>query len=273
MDDLLNLELLSLVSKVTSELQNHLGVSDKTLAEFIIAQRVDAEDYDAFKKKLAAIGAEFPPSLVDSVDRLVLTMHPKLKGKAQKNGDSSEDHHHRSAEENQQIFKGLAVPDKAVAYDSIGDGDAIDDTLALLEGLEGKARGEKASSRKRSRSPNDGRESRRKRRDRSRSRDRRKRDKYRSRSRSVDDYENGPSLKQRRGRRNYDDEDDSRFRRAPEPEVDDAPQLHKVYSGHVTGIKDFGAFVNLHGVRGKVDGLVHISRLVEGQRVNHPPTC
>ena len=32
MDDLASLELLSLVSKVTSELQNHLGISDKTLA-------------------------------------------------------------------------------------------------------------------------------------------------------------------------------------------------------------------------------------------------
>lgn len=41
-----------------------------------------------------------------------------------------------------------------------------------------------------------------------------------------------------------------------------------MYDGHVTGIKDFGAFVNLHGVRGKVDGLVHISAF--GQRVNHP---
>jgi hypothetical protein len=29
MDDLENLEFLSLVSKVTSEIQNHLGVSDK----------------------------------------------------------------------------------------------------------------------------------------------------------------------------------------------------------------------------------------------------
>lgn len=46
--------------------------------------------------------------------------------------------------------------------------------------------------------------------------------------------------------------------------------MHKVYEGHVTGIKDFGAFVNLHHVRGRVDGLVHVSRLAAGQRVNHP---
>ena len=36
MDDLESLELLSLVNKVASELHNHLGLSDKTLAEFII---------------------------------------------------------------------------------------------------------------------------------------------------------------------------------------------------------------------------------------------
>lgn len=54
------------------------------------------------------------------------------------------------------------------------------------------------------------------------------------------------------------------------PEIDDEPILFKVYDGHVTGVKDFGAFVNLHGVKGKVDGLVHISALTEGQRVNHP---
>jgi ATP-dependent RNA helicase DHX8/PRP22 len=37
MGDLESLELLSLVSKVTSELQNHLGISDKIPAEFVVA--------------------------------------------------------------------------------------------------------------------------------------------------------------------------------------------------------------------------------------------
>ena len=36
MDELLQLEGLSLVSKVCTELENHLGISDKVLAEFII---------------------------------------------------------------------------------------------------------------------------------------------------------------------------------------------------------------------------------------------
>ncbi|EFY99883.1 DEAD-like helicases superfamily protein [Metarhizium robertsii] len=273
MDDLLNLELLSLVSKVTSELQNHIGISDKTLAEFLISQRLESSSTDDFRKRLDKIGADFPPSLVDSLDRLVLAMHPKFKG----NGDqiNGEEHHSRTLEEKEKVFSGLALADKAVEYD--GGADAIDDTLALLEGLEGKAKKEKAS-RKRSRSPEyDGKESRRRRRDRSRSRDRRTRERFRSRFKSQDrgdeDWRDGfkESRNDRRGRRRYDeDERDDRLRKAPYPEIDDAPQLHKVYQGHVTGVRDFGAFVNLHHVRGKVDGLVHISRIIAGQRVNHP---
>lgn len=45
--------------------------------------------------------------------------------------------------------------------------------------------------------------------------------------------------------------------------------LYKVYDGKVTGVKDFGCFVNLQGVKGKVDGLVHVTQMMEG-RVNHP---
>jgi ATP-dependent RNA helicase DHX8/PRP22 len=43
-----------------------------------------------------------------------------------------------------------------------------------------------------------------------------------------------------------------------------------VYDGRVSTLKDFGAFVTLIGVRGKADGLVHISELREGVRVNNP---
>jgi len=64
MDDLENLEFLSLVSKITSEIHNHLGVSDKTLAEFIIDQHSQCESLDQFKKKLESLDADFPNSLI-----------------------------------------------------------------------------------------------------------------------------------------------------------------------------------------------------------------
>ena len=46
---------------------------------------------------------------------------------------------------------------------------------------------------------------------------------------------------------------------------DVVPQIGKVYWGSVSGIKDFGCFVDLQGVRGRVSGLVHISQLRTGR--------
>lgn len=276
MDDLESLELLSLVSKVTSELQNHLGISDKTLAEFVIAQHSKCSSLEEFQKEMDGMGADFPQSLIESIDRLVRTMHPKFKGSKGANGQA--ENASRKTEEKTKVFKGLALPDKELPWEkeySNGSSkpgtDAIDDTLALLEGLESKAKTQsfERPTRKRSRSPEE-----------EYNRGRWRKDKYRSRSRSVEDrghrrngYEDednfGRSRKSHKSSRRRHDEDDT-FRRPPTPEIDDEPIVFKVYDGHVTGVKDFGAFVNIHGVKGKVDGLVHVSALVEGQRVNHP---
>ncbi|KAH8202551.1 hypothetical protein TruAng_003262 [Truncatella angustata] len=268
MDDFEELELLSLVSKVTSELQNHLGISEKVLAEFIIAQRLECKTIDEFKQKLAGMGgAKWPDSLFDSVDRLVRTMHPKFKASTNgSHGVSADEPSHRSKQEKQSLFSGLAIPDRQPPADE--QGDALDDALAQLEDLAPKASNPRTElpSRKRSRSPGD-EDSRHRRKERRRSRERRDRE-------QDDGHDHDRSRRKHRSRRDDRDrgrtDDDDVFKRRPEPEVDDAPVLYKVYDGHVTGLKDFGAFVNLHGVKGKVDGMVHISNLVQGQRVNHP---
>jgi ATP-dependent RNA helicase DHX8/PRP22 len=286
MDDLESLELLSLVSKVTSELQNHLGISDKTLAEFVIAQHLQCKSLDEFKKKLDAMGADFPQSLIESIDRLVLTMHPKMKWRKE-NAEQRADQGRNKIDEKTRVFKGLALPDREIpwededevveeksnGYKNGGEMDAIDDTLALLENLEGEAGREKLSnpSRKRSRSPDEESYDRR----RGRGRKERRRspssdyDEPRHRKENYDEDGYGRSRNGHKSSRRKPDDDDY-FRRPPEPEIDDEPILYKVYEGHVTGVKDFGAFVNLHRVKGKVDGLVHVSALLEGQRINHP---
>lgn len=275
-EDLAKLEELSLVSKVASELQNHTGTNNKTIAEYLIHLRVSSDSFDDFRAKLAKTGFKAPVSLVESLDRLVLSMHPKCRGK----GKTQESEHvSRTMEEKEQTFSGLALPDQEPEPAT----DAIDDTLALLEDLEGKAGGgggsREKSSRKRSRSREDDgdKESRRRRRERdrprSKDRKRRDRDRFRERSRSQDrgdedwrdNYRDSKPRKDRRHR----DEDDDRFNRAPEPEVDDEPQLHKVYEGHVTSLKPYGAFINLHHVRGRVDGLLHVSKISD-QRVEDP---
>ncbi|CAD0089488.1 unnamed protein product [Aureobasidium mustum] len=213
MDDLEALEHLSLVSKVASEIQNHMGISDKTIAEFVIAQHEQSKNLDDFKTKLSEF--DFSATLATAIDRLVLTMHPKYKSKSKTQAHTDdEDERDLDGERDRKtrVFKGLVIPDKDVAFDDQDDNmpqeedsklDAMDDTFALLEGLAGagKSKAKPSAPRKRS--------------------------------------------------------------------IDESPVLYKIYDGRVTGVKDFGVFVNLYGVRGKVDGLVHISAMAEG-KVNHP---
>lgn len=164
MDDLAELERLSLVSKVTSEIQNHTGMVDKTLAEFAIAQHASSKGLDEFK---AMLGEFFPTSLIESIDRLVLTMDPKRKvtSKSKSNGADADG----QDEGRSRVFKGLAIPDKEQPYNEDGNVDELDDTMAMLEGMAGSRGGaskkqengsrqdrsarEGHSSRKRSRSP------------------------------------------------------------------------------------------------------------------------
>jgi ATP-dependent RNA helicase DHX8/PRP22 len=257
MDELEELELLGLVSKVTSEINNYMGISDKTIAEFVISQH--GEDISAFKAKLSEF--DFPASLTESIDRLVRQLHPAWKTKqagVKKNEDGN-------GNEKSQKFRGLAIPDKAVEME---EDDLLDDTFALLESRAGptKTAPPRSQPPKRSISPATRHESSRKRSRRSRSRSRsprRKNDEFlfedefgRTRAHKPSD-----SSRPRKSRRDS-------FERKPQ-QMDDAPVLYKIYDGRVTGVKDFGVFVNLQGVRGKVDGLVHVSAMAEG-KVNHP---
>ncbi|KAK5449820.1 DEAH-box ATP-dependent RNA helicase prp22 [Exophiala xenobiotica] len=302
MDDFTSLELLSLVSKVTSELQNHLGITDKTLAEFVIDQHEKCGGkLPEFKAALAAMGADFPNSLVESVDRLILTMHPKYKSQKKPQQNEKSDLEELDAiGRKSRVFKGLAVPDREQMWDDYEDDmlgqktidesrppdpgtPADDDTFALLEGLAGQKKngtnGTTERSRKRSRSPD---------RD-DYSRDRKPRQKYWSRSPSpreekrsrrhhrdrdedYDDYrdqhEDRRNGHRKGSRRDYDAEVD--FRKPPRKEVDEYPVLYKVYDATINGVKDFGAFADLQDVKGRVSGLIHVSAIQEGARVDHP---
>ena len=264
MDDLEQFEVLGLVSKVTSEINNYMGISDKTIAEFVIAEHEKCADLADFRKKLEEY--EFPSSLTESIDRLIRTLHPRHKGKSAQNRA-------KNAEKRKGTFKGLSLPDKEVDFenDGIGKEDAMDDTFALLESMAGPPKAgtkENGNARKRSMSPVEhrGRESKRYRRSRSRSRSPRGRnDDYLFEDEFGRTRSHRPSEKNsKRGRRRRDSYDEP-----PRLELDDQPVLYKIYDGRVTGVKDFGAFVNLRGVKGKVDGLVHVSAIAD-YKVNHP---
>jgi ATP-dependent RNA helicase DHX8/PRP22 len=50
---------------------------------------------------------------------------------------------------------------------------------------------------------------------------------------------------------------------------DAAPVLHGIYDAYISAIKEFGAFARLHRRTGKIEGLIHVSRLADGY-TRHP---
>jgi len=64
---LAKLAKLSLVNKVTKELENHLGVGDKTLAEFVISLAEEHKTADAFREALSAVGADVSDGFAESL--------------------------------------------------------------------------------------------------------------------------------------------------------------------------------------------------------------
>ncbi|KAK4618316.1 Pre-mRNA-splicing factor ATP-dependent RNA helicase prp22 [Fulvia fulva] len=274
MHDLEQLELLSLVSKITSEISQHMGMSDKTIAEFIIAEHENCASVDDFAKKLGDF--DFSPSLAENIDRLIRTMHPKYKGRGGGKDIMDELEALAPKDSKKDKFRGLAIPDKEI------EEDALDDTFALLEGMAGGPKKE-TNGRKRiidaerpveSEAPR-----KRTRRSRSRSRSPKRNDDYVFEDEFGRTRTHRPSERKRREDRDRSPRREERshkrkrrrdsFDRKPEPELDDEPVLHKVYDGWVTGVKDFGVFVQLRGVKGKQDGLVHVSAMAH-HKVNHP---
>ncbi|PBK76934.1 P-loop containing nucleoside triphosphate hydrolase protein [Armillaria solidipes] len=234
--DIYNLELLSLVAKITQEITNYTGLNDKTLAEFVIALHEESnKSLPAFKQKLKEAGAEFPDSFVENVDRLILSMHPKhkQKHKPSTNGDAkgaAAEGELTQQEKNKRLFPGLALKDSEVKA-------PVADDVFLQE------IGDLVSGRKvRDRPWEDDREPKRQRRESPRS----------------------PSPP--RGR-DYGSRD-KRGGYGGRGALDDRPVLFKIYNGRVTGLKEFGAFVTLEGVAGRVEGMVHVSNIQTGMRAN-----
>ncbi len=217
--DLFNFEFLSLVAKITQEIDNHSAVNDKDLAEFVIDLHGQSnKSLDTFKAKLTEVHAAFSDSFVENVDRLILSMHPKYKKANRSFGKSKMDDSELSEfERKKRLFPGLAMKDKEVPP-------ALPDDVFLKE------LGDLVSGNKRpGRTDDDEPSPKRQKRDRSRSPRRRSAS---PRGRDGYGYRNGGG-------------------RQP---LDERPVLYKIYNGKVSGIKEFGAFVTLEGVVGRVEG-------------------
>ncbi|KAM6898770.1 ATP-dependent RNA helicase DHX8 isoform 1-T1 [Lycodopsis pacificus] len=195
-DELSQLEYLSLVSKVCTELDNHLGISDKDLAEFVIDLAEKQPTFDGFKALLLQNGAEFTDSLVGNLLRLIQTMRPPSKSSTSK---VSEAVVKTEKDRMKELFPALCRADEpAPLLDDEDDvkvaANAMKELEMFLPSVSGttpksskSSRSEKSRRHSRSRSRSRERDGHRDRdRDRDRDKDRKRRHRSRSRSRSRD---------------------------------------------------------------------------------------
>ena len=229
-DDLYNLEFLSLVAKITQEIYNHTGLNEKTLAEFVIDLHDQSKTLADFKAKLKEAGSDFQESFVENIDRLVLTLHPKHKKKrsAESNGKhKSSDDAVDEKDKQKRMFPGLSLADQewkpAVSKDVLMK--EVDDMMAQFES---SAKRPRSKSRQGASPP-------------------------RTRRRTSLSPPRRRSVSPPRGR-GYDRGRNGRAR----GQLDERPVLFKIYDGRVQGLKDFGAFVQLEGIAGRVEGVSHI---------------
>ena len=212
MDDLANLQYLSLVSKVCKELDNHLGISDKTLAEFIIDLAKKNPELPAFRAALAENGAEFPPSFASNLLDLVCKMLPKKRPKASAGPPAA-----ASAGPSSQ-YSGLSVPNDSAERREALEREALGGKATANPGIATRERLSKAPARPGGGGGGGG-------------------------GASGSEFVRGPP--------------------------DDRPVPGKVYAGQVANVMDFGAFVQLEGVKGRAEGLVHVS-LIQNAMLRSP---
>ncbi|CAN6700625.1 unnamed protein product [Malus baccata var. baccata] len=280
-DGLKKLEYLSLVSKVCSELETHLGFGDKVLAKFITEIGRSCETVDEFDTRLKENGAEMPDYFVRT---LITIIHAILPPKPKPKRDASKED--GASEGKKTKFKALAIADNRDRVKEI-DKEIELETREKHTGLE-EWDGEREDNRQRGRDRyRDG--------DRDRNRDRdRDRDRHRARDRGRrdrggdkhdrddnhrDSQYNDDDGERRRYTDRYDkhkrdgyeengndrvDEDARRGNRdrqnGPSKNLSDEPELYQVYRGRVSRVMDTGCFVQLNDLRGK-EGLVHVSQM------------
>ena len=104
-----DLQRLGLISKVCSELDNHLGFSDKTLAEFIIHLAKQHTAPKAFQKALLENGAEFPDNFAENLHRII----NKISSKGNETSAEVKVNSSVPITTEQKKFPGLARPNTA----------------------------------------------------------------------------------------------------------------------------------------------------------------
>ncbi|KAI7826677.1 P-loop containing nucleoside triphosphate hydrolase protein [Kickxella alabastrina] len=240
---------------------NHIGISDKEVAEYIIHLHSESKGYADFKKRLDQDECGFSEAFIQTLHRLISALNLRRRQPTETAADKA------------ALFPGLSLPNKPVDNPHISAADRI-----LAGGARGSSgqqhRNSRERERSRSRSPSrQHRDSRPDNRHRGSTRhNSRSRSRSRSRDRRTsrwDDPRDRNFHGSRDGHRERDNRREGR-REGSGQTLDDAPVLYKIYSGRVSNLKDFGAFVGLEGIRGRVEGMVHVSAIQKNVRVENP---
>ncbi|XP_034716286.1 ATP-dependent RNA helicase DHX8 isoform X4 [Etheostoma cragini] len=281
LDEIKRLEYLSLVSKVCTELENHLGISEKDLAEFIISLAEKHPTFEEFKAALLKNGADFTDTFVGNLLRLIQTMRAS---------PSTSKAHQPTSEKDKlkEKFPALCKPDGPVRMfpprhtgkdDEQVAAAAMKELEMLMPNFCGTSSDNSNLPSDRSRDtdkPTGCQQNR----SRSRSRDRegetnpkpkRKRvsrwsDHPPSPRRDDDNINNSNSSNSNNNNKDNRDSNSLRGRLVDRPQPED-PVVGDIYNGKISSIMQFGCFVQLEGLRKRLEGLVHISELRKEGRI------
>lgn len=226
------------------ELENHVGVADKTLAEFVIDLAEGQDTVESYRKTLAENGAELPASFVATLYTIIRKMTPTTEPTLR---DRNEDRNDSNAPSDTR-FVGLCIPDtreQARRLDEEMRAEAEKRT-GNAEDATPSATGKTAPSTWES---------------------------YPQEQKTLARRE-GDSRGEggRKGRIDPDDRRPSYSKDATSPGFPSSraqgneplweePELQHVYEGTVAKVVDFGCFVELRGFRSRTEGLVHASNI------------
>ncbi|XP_077406138.1 ATP-dependent RNA helicase DHX8-like [Vanacampus margaritifer] len=242
LDAVQRLEYLSLVSKVCTELENHLGISEKDLAEFIISLADKHPTFGEFKAALSQNGAEFTETLTTNLFRIIKTMQASTSQARQQKPKSEQD-------KLKEKYPALCKPDDPVWTLSSHQLSKNDERVAAaaMKQLEmlmprcvpGTNDADKDSTRKR----------------------------HRSGSRDRDGETTGKRRRKRPSRWSDRPPSPPRDPNPVERPLSNVPVVGDIYCGKVSSVMQFGCFVQLEGLRRRWEGLVHVSELRKEGRI------
>lgn len=261
-----------MITTYVIELENNLGIADKTLSEFIIEISKGAGSAKAFRDALRKEGAELPNGLVETLWGVIQRMTGGTKPGADGRPGARPQPHLGDAP-----YAGLAIPDtrdfiKQMEADILAEGEArLRDKSKSKAEQQGADRWQSHAEGSH-RLPTDiGRDHRRIR-SRSRSRGRRSRRSPSPGNKRYREYREGDRDRHHRERRSHSasprgrQPHGGRYRPSEGAPLLDQPEIYGVYRGRVTNVMDFGCFVELSGFRNRVEGLVHTSNISATRR-------